>query len=180
MIDDSDVKQQMNIVESGVNYNIKRYNDLRVINDRLTGDLKKRLDELDFQKKSFEELEAMKKAETEEAARIEMLQQQYVQVEAEIQEKKHYTRRLDHMLQRLKTNQLKFDAHMTGMEETMRNIQKDGAEVRLMRRALDAGLAKAVAVMEETKLNLSKSRKDREVLLEQRIGEFRNAQILQV
>jgi hypothetical protein len=47
---------------------------------------------------------------------------------------------------------LKFDAHMTGMEETMRNIQKDGMEVRLMRRGLDAGLAKAVAVAEETKM----------------------------
>jgi hypothetical protein len=48
--------------------------------------------------------------------------------------------------------QLKFDAHMTGMEETMRNIQKDGMEVRLMRRGLDAGLAKALLVFEETKM----------------------------
>lgn len=37
---------------------------------------------------------------------------------------------------RLKANQLKFDCHMTGMEETMRNIMKDGADVRLMRRGL--------------------------------------------
>lgn len=48
--------------------------------------------------------------------------------------------------------QLKFDAHMTGMEETMKNIQKDGVEVRLMRRGLDAGLAKALLVLEETKV----------------------------
>lgn len=40
---------------------------------------------------------------------------------------------------------------MTGMEETMRNIQKDGTEIRLMRRGLDAGLGKAVVVLEETK-----------------------------
>lgn len=46
---------------------------------------------------------------------------------------------------------LKFDAHMTGMGETMNNIQKDQAEVRLMRRGLDAALAKAVAVLEETR-----------------------------
>jgi hypothetical protein len=64
VIDDSDVKQQMVIVENGVNYNIKRYNDLRVINDRLTAELKKRLDELDEldnEKKGFEQLDAMKK-----------------------------------------------------------------------------------------------------------------------
>lgn len=52
----------------------------------------------------------------------------------------------------INVTQLKFDAHMTGMEETMRNIQKDGMEVRLMRRGLDAGLAKALHVLEETKM----------------------------
>jgi hypothetical protein len=60
LIDDSDLKQQMTIVENGVNYNIKRYNDLRVMNERLTLDLKVKLDELDDQKSSFEELTAMK------------------------------------------------------------------------------------------------------------------------
>ena len=60
MIDDSDLKQQMNIVENGVNYNIKRYNDLRVLNERLTLSLKAKLDELDDQKSSFEDLRAMK------------------------------------------------------------------------------------------------------------------------
>jgi len=60
MIDDSDLKQQMNIVENGVNYNIKRYNDLRVLNERLTLSLKAKLDELDDQKSSYEDLHAMK------------------------------------------------------------------------------------------------------------------------
>jgi hypothetical protein len=40
---------------------------------------------------------------------------------------------------------------MVGMEDTMRLIQKDGAEIRLMRRGLDAGLAKAKTVLDETK-----------------------------
>jgi predicted phosphoribosyltransferase len=60
MIDDSDLKQQMTIVENGVNYNIKRYNDLRVLNERLTMNLKAQLDELDDQRNSYEELRAMK------------------------------------------------------------------------------------------------------------------------
>ena len=51
----------MNIVENGVNYNIKRYNDLRVMNERLVRELKMKLDELDGQKKSYEMLDAMKK-----------------------------------------------------------------------------------------------------------------------
>jgi hypothetical protein len=40
---------------------------------------------------------------------------------------------------------------MVGMEDTMRMIVKDGNEIRLMRRGLDAGLAKAILVYEETK-----------------------------
>lgn len=50
----------MVIVENGVNYNIKRYNDLKVLNERLTKTLKSKLDELDNQKKSYEQLYAMK------------------------------------------------------------------------------------------------------------------------
>lgn len=141
----------MTIVENGVNYNIKRYNDLKVSNDRLTRELKARLDELENQKKQFEAIDAMKKAETEEGIRIEMLHKEINDVEDHIRDRTHYARKLDHMLSRLKKNQLKFDAHMVGMEDTMTAIQKDATEVRLMRRALDAGLAKAQLVLDETK-----------------------------
>ena len=141
MIDDSDLKQQMNIVENGVNYNIKRYNDLRVLNERLTLSLKAKLDELDDQKSSFEDLHAMKnvntrttwtftgsslssllsfdylnsvcffkklnkQAQTEDSMRIECLHRDTGQVERQIHEKTHYQRRLEHMLTRLKTNQV--------------------------------------------------------------------------
>lgn len=51
----------MTIVENGVNYSVKRYNDLKLMNERLVLVLKTRLDELEQQKKSFENLDAMKK-----------------------------------------------------------------------------------------------------------------------
>lgn len=169
----------MTIVENGVNYSVKRYNDLKIMNERLVKVLKQRLDELEQQKKSFENLDAMKNATTEEGIRIERLQTETNDIQRSITEKTHYLRKLDHMLNRLKNNQLKFDAHMVGMEDTMRSIQKDCADVVLMRRGLDAGLAKAVIVYEETKLQLQTSRKDREVLLEQRKAEYKNAKALQ-
>ena len=40
---------------------------------------------------------------------------------------------------------------MTGLKDTMRAIKKEEAEIRLMRRSLDAGLAKAMLVLEETR-----------------------------
>ena len=177
-MDDSGVKQQVVIVENGVNYSIKRYNDLKVIAERLTAVLKTKLDELDDQKKAFETLDAMKNATTEEGMRIKSLQKETKMLRHEIENKEQYTRQLEHMLIRLKHNALKFDAHMTGMEETEKNIRKDGAEIRLLRRALDAGLAKAIKVLESTKLQLSTARTDRDVLLAQRRSELKTAQTL--
>ena len=177
-MDDSGVKQQVVIVENGVNYSIKRYNDLKVIAERLTAVLKTKLDELDDQKKAFETLDAMKNATTEEGMRIKSLQKETKQLRVEIENKEQYTRQLEHMLQRLKQNALKFDAHMTGMEETEKNIRKEGAEIRLLRRALDAGLAKAIKVVDATKESLSTARVDREVLLTQRRNELKTAQTL--
>jgi hypothetical protein len=39
---------------------------------------------------------------------------------------------------------------MAGMEEVMKTIQKEEQDVRHLRRGLDAGLAKAKDVLEET------------------------------
>lgn len=178
-MDDSGVQQQIVIVENGVNYSIKRYNDLRVMSDRLTKTLKAKLDELDDQKKGYESLAAMRDATTEEGLRIQSLKKETKELQKEIERKEHYTRVLEQMLLRLKQNALKFDAHMTGMEETHRNIHKEGAEIRLLRRNLDAGLAKAVTVLDKTKEFLETARTDRRVLLEQRRNELRTAQTLQ-
>lgn len=96
----------MNIVENGVNYSVKRYNDLRVINERLVRDLKTRLDELEYEKKSFEALDAMKNATTEEGIRIDNLHKEITQCEDAIRDRTHYVRKLEHMLARLKSNQV--------------------------------------------------------------------------
>ena len=178
VIDSSGVSQQLVIIENGVNYSAKRYNDLRVENDRLTKVLKTKLDELDEQKKNFESLDAMKNATTEEGMRIEHLQKEIKEVEEDIARKQHFTRQLDHVLLRLKKNQLRYDAHMTGMEEAMKSVEKEGIEVRLLRKGLDAGLAKAVLVLEETQASLAVARKDRECLIAQRRGEVKNAKLL--
>lgn len=178
-IDESGIKQQISIVESGVNYNTRRYNELRATNDRLTKDLKQKLDRLNEEKKDFEQLDALLKAETTEGQRIEALQDEIEKVENDIFKKSHYTRQLDHMLLRLRKNQLKFDVHMSGMEEVMESIRKEGQEVRLLRRTLDVGLAKVVLILDTTQSNLSNARKEREVAITQRRLECCNAQVLQ-
>jgi hypothetical protein len=46
--------------------------------------------------------------------------------------------------------QSKFDVHLTGMEEAMRSIRREGEDVKLLRRNLDIGLAKAMSVLDDT------------------------------
>lgn len=179
-IDTSDVDQQLTIVENGVNYSVNRFNNLKIGNDRLVDTLKNKLDTLDAQKRAYDRLDAMKNAETEEGLRIEAIEREVESCIEEIDKKQHYTRQLQFMLERLKRNQLKFDAHMTGMEDTLTTLTKECGEIVLLRKGLDAGLAKATNVHEETMLRLANAKKTRQVLLEQRRGEIKAAKSLQV
>ena len=178
-IDSGGVKQQVQIVEGGINLSVKKYNDLKDLCDVKTKILKKKLDDMEGIKREAENLEAMFKAETEEGKRIVHLQEEANKVESSICRKQHQTRMYQHMLDRLRRNQLKFDAHLNGMQATLADIEKEGVEVRHLRRDLDAGLAKAQNVFDETKELLSSSRIDREVLIAQRRGEVKTAQNLQ-
>lgn len=64
------MKQQLSIVENGVHYSARRYNDLKINNEKLTKDLKRLLDELDGEKKNYETLDAMKKVRGESSLKI--------------------------------------------------------------------------------------------------------------
>jgi len=174
-IDTSGLNQQVTIVENGVNHSIRKYNDLKTLNDRKTKALKDKLDEMEGVKSEAQNLYDMSHAATAEAALIEHLQEDAVTVQASIYKRVHTTRQLEHMLSRLSRNQIKFDAHLNGMEEAMKAIEKEGAEMILLRKGLDAGLAKAVNVVEETKDNLKEARVGRDVLLEQRRSELKTA-----
>lgn len=59
--EETSIKQQISIIENGVNYSTRRYNELRATNDGLTKELKQKLDRLDEEKKNFEDLDAMLK-----------------------------------------------------------------------------------------------------------------------
>jgi chromosome segregation ATPase len=171
--------QQLSIAEGGVNYSARRYNDLKVLANKLTRELKAKLDDLDEQKKSFERIEALRKAQTEEGQRISQLQKETQTVEEEIARRVHYARQLVHVQERLKRNQIKLEAHMSGMEETVKALEKEGIEVRMLRNSLDASLSKSITVTEATQNRLTVARKERELLLEQRKGEVKNALSLQ-
>jgi len=174
-IDDADVRQQLSIVEDGVNNAARRYNDLRVLCDRKASELKSKLDELDTLKLEHDGMDKMKTRDTHEARRIDALKVEIEEVENDILRSQHYRRQLEHMLARLKRNQIKFDAHMNGMEDTYRAVKKEWEECRLMRRGLDSGLARAELVYEECAERVRILRHERNRTLAVRKAELRNA-----
>jgi len=178
-IDESDVRQQLSIVENDVNDSARRYNDLHILCDRKTQELKSRLDELDSLKSEYEGLVSMKKGKTNESDRITQLEKQIREVTLDIAHKTHYQRQLEHVLQRLRRNQLKFDGHLNGMEEARRGVLKEFEEVSLLRRTVDAGLVRAHYIAQEAKDKLEICNKERGILLAKRRVEKKNAIHLQ-
>jgi hypothetical protein len=67
------VRQQLSIVEDGVNNAARRYNDLKVLCDRKAAELKEKLDDLDSLKLDHDAMQDMKQRNTFEAQRIDQL-----------------------------------------------------------------------------------------------------------
>jgi hypothetical protein len=67
------VRQQLSIVEDGVNNAARRYNDLKVLCDRKATELKEKLDDLDSLKLDHDAMQSMKQRNTFEAQRIDQL-----------------------------------------------------------------------------------------------------------
>lgn len=174
-LDSDNVKQQLNIVEDGVNNSARKYNDLRVLCERKKFELKGKLDALETQRLQYDELCRMKKANTFESARIDVLKKELGVVTDDLQRIDHQRRQLLHMLQRLNKNQILFDAHMNGMTDCYNAVYKEYTEVVLLRRGLDAGLAKTQSVYEITLNRVNEARNERAITLAQRKGELKNA-----
>ena len=60
-MDGTIIKQQISIIENGVNVSSKRYNELKATNSALTSTLKIKLDQLQEEKKNFEDMDALLK-----------------------------------------------------------------------------------------------------------------------
>ena len=60
-MDGAVIKQQISIIENGVNLSSKRYNELKATNSALTTALKSKLDQLKEEKKNYEDMDALLK-----------------------------------------------------------------------------------------------------------------------
>lgn len=97
---------QLSIVEDGVNGSARRYNDLKINNDRKANELKSKLDMLDEIRTEYENMSSMKNRTNPESLRIDSLKEEVCKIEDEIRRAQHYHRQLQHMLDRLHKNKV--------------------------------------------------------------------------
>jgi len=166
---------QLTIMETGVNLNARRYNDLKITADRKAVELKKRLDTLACLKMENDALADMKAKKTPESNRIGALEEEIAKANQETENKLHYRRQLEHMLRRLQKNQITFDAHINAMEEALNAAEREHEDVKSLMRQLEAGKTKAVLDLHEIQRSVAVERRERNRVIAMRQNEANNA-----
>jgi hypothetical protein len=85
--DDAQQRQQVTIVENGVNSSARRYHDLKNLCDRKAHELKNKLDNLQTMKAENDALQQLKHRETPESRRITVIEQEIEKIQRDIESK---------------------------------------------------------------------------------------------
>jgi len=85
--DDTQQRQQVTIVENGVNSSARRYHDLKNLCDRKAHELKSKLDNLQTMKAENDALQQLKHRETPESRRITVIEQEIEKIQRDIESK---------------------------------------------------------------------------------------------
>mmetsp|Transcript_14110 Transcript_14110/g.16799 ORF Transcript_14110/g.16799 Transcript_14110/m.16799 type:complete len:398 (+) Transcript_14110:116-1309(+) len=166
---------QLKVMEAGVNANASKYNELKLLADRKSVELKSRIDNLQSLKLENSALMEMKQKATPEAIRIEKLLKSIEETRVITDEKLHYRRQLQHMHRRLANNQITFDAHINALEDALKAAIKEHDDVKGLMRQLEAGKTKALIDLHDIQRQISIERRDRAKVVSVRKMEALNA-----
>ncbi|CAN0184649.1 unnamed protein product, partial [Hapterophycus canaliculatus] len=169
-------------METGVVTTSRRYNELKLTADRKAVELQSLLDTLTMIKLEHDALEKMKLRQTLEADRIETLTSGIEKATGEIQGKLHYRRLLNHILQRLERNKVKFHAHLNSMEESMNSTKREKIDVESLTRQLETGRTKATLELQarQYSLHIGMERRERSRLMSNKEREAENARNMEI
>lgn len=127
------------LMEWGVNFNARKFNELRTSADRKAGQLKQRLDTLRALKIEHEALERMLSPESPEAIKIADLLAEIQRIQDASDAKLHYRRRLEQMLRRLHANEVAFGSHLGTLDEARHAALGEHKDMKTMMRQIEAG-----------------------------------------
>ena len=167
--------RQVQVMEAGVNLNVKKFNELKILGDRKSTELKEKMDTLASLKMENDALVKMQKKQTPESQRIQELLANIQTANDTTDRKLHYRRQLEHMLRRLGKNQITFDAHINGMEDALKGSRREQDEITVLTRQLEAGKTKAIHDLHLMQRQVSLERRDRTRTLTMRQTEAHNA-----
>eukprot|EP00903_Cladosiphon_okamuranus_P012596 g11787.t1 len=171
---------QLRVMETGVVTTSRRYNELKLKADRKAVELQSLLDTLTMIKLEHDALEKMKLRQTPESDRIETLTANIEEASAEIQGKLHYRRLLNHMLQRLERNKVKFHAHLNSMEESMNATKREKMDVESLTHQLETGRTRATLELQEAQRFVAMERRERNWLMSNKEREAENARSMEI
>mmetsp|Transcript_20439 Transcript_20439/g.25812 ORF Transcript_20439/g.25812 Transcript_20439/m.25812 type:complete len:701 (+) Transcript_20439:122-2224(+) len=169
----TDVSSQLHNMETEVNLNARRFNELKILGDQKEKELAKKKEIL----KARQQAKGIKQEQRATAFEKMTSHEKDLQEMAKKTEKVlHYRRVLDHMLTRLASNEITFDAHINSMEAALEGARKEAAEVKLLTRQVEAGKNRAIQEAKEVHRQVKYENRERLKLLEGKERALRMAQ----
>ena len=163
------------LMEWGVNFNARKFNELRTSADRKAAALKARLDQLRALKMEQESLEKMLSPDSPDATKIDVLLTAIQAVNDETDRRLHYRRQLEHILRRLQKNQVTFDSHLSNMDEARTAALREHKDMKAMTRTIEAGHTQAVLELAEAQRLVAVEKGERHRAMETRKTEAEQA-----
>lgn len=96
-----------------------------------------------------QELSRIQNQETPISKTNHRIKQEIAECTSSMEEQMHIRRQLEHMVRRLQTTQLRVNAHVQAMSKAVDESSREGDEVKLLCRQLEAGKARAVQFLQE-------------------------------
>jgi hypothetical protein len=173
--EDPDVGSQVNVMDNGVKTNAKKFNEYKLMGDRLEVEYNHKLDELTDLQRDEDGLDEMINCTNEESKRIRELLVEIERVNFSTEKKLHYRLQLNHMQARLQKNSVTLDAHINSMEDTYAGSLKETEQCEKLMRDVEAGRVKAMRDHEATLDSVTIERNDRKRMIMSKRNESSNA-----
>ena len=130
----------LDMMEWGVNFAAKKFNEIRTQCDIKALELKKRLDVLRDLKAQNDGVEDMLKPENPYSVTINELLAKIQVVQDKLDRECHYKRQLEHVKERLEKTQIKYDCHLGHLQEARDAAIREHADMVAMTRQIEAAV----------------------------------------
>jgi len=170
---DTGISGQLQNMETEVNLNARRFNELKILADQKEKELLEKKEAL-AARRLANGIKAERVATA--MARVTGFEDNLEELALQTEQKGHYRRQLEHMLRRLQANEISFDAHINAMEQALAGARKETAEVKLLTRQVEAGKNRAIQELKEVQRQVKLQNRERLKLLESKERALRLAQ----